>query len=50
MGRLDARGLRDEIRDVTESLAAVEALQAWIDEGLTFATEELTGLAQRAQG
>jgi hypothetical protein len=50
MGRLDARGLRDEIRDVTESLAAVEALQAWIEEGLTFATEKLTGLAQRVQG
>jgi hypothetical protein len=45
IGRTDARALRGEIRELGDSLAAVEALQAWVEEQLAVANEltEFTG-------
>jgi hypothetical protein len=39
--RTDARGIRTELRELADSLAAVESLQAWVEERLAAAQEEL---------
>jgi hypothetical protein len=49
IGKTDPRGLRAEIRDLGTSLAAVEALQAWVEERLATAGE-LTGLTGAPPG
>jgi hypothetical protein len=48
LGRADPRSLRAEIRELGASLAAVEELQAWVEERLA-AVDEVAGLtpAQR---
>jgi hypothetical protein len=49
MGRIDARALRAEIRELQTSLAAVEALEAWVEERLA-AAGELAGLTRATAG
>jgi hypothetical protein len=44
MARSDPRALRAEIRELGDSLAAVEALQAWVEERLA-AADGMSGLS-----
>jgi hypothetical protein len=41
LGRTDARALRSEIRELNGSLAAVEALQAWVEARLAAAQADV---------
>jgi hypothetical protein len=43
IGTTDPRALRAEIRELQTSLAAVESLQAWVEERLA-AADDLTGI------
>jgi hypothetical protein len=49
IGRSDPRALRAEIRELGDSLTAVETLQAWVEERLA-AADEMNGLAGRRLG
>jgi hypothetical protein len=49
IGRSDPRALRAEIRELGDSLTAVETLQAWVEERLA-AADEMNGLAGRRPG
>jgi hypothetical protein len=44
IGGSEPRALRAEIRELGDSLAAVETLQAWVEERLA-AADEVSGLA-----
>jgi hypothetical protein len=49
LGRADPRSLRAEIRELGASLAAVEELQAWVEERLA-GVDEIAGLTPARSG
>jgi hypothetical protein len=48
--RADSRVLRAELRDLVDSLAAVEVLQAWVEERLAAVQDGVMGLPNRPTG
>jgi hypothetical protein len=48
--RTDSRAVRAELSDFADSLAAVEVLQAWVEERLAAVQDEVVGLPNRPAG